>query len=54
MAKSAWLQEVEDDAVRITKQRIATFKEEELVKKEKAAKEAAKVAKKEAAIKGDK
>lgn len=35
MAKSAWLQEVEDDAVRITKQRIKTFKEEQAIKKAK-------------------
>lgn len=44
MAKSAWLQEVEDDAVRITKRRIQDFKEEQEIKKAKATKEAAKVA----------
>jgi hypothetical protein len=35
MAKSAWLQEVEDDAVRITKQRIKVFEEEQAIKKAK-------------------
>ena len=43
MAKSAWLQEVEDDAVRITKRRIQDFKEEQEIRKEKAAKELKKV-----------
>lgn len=45
MAKSPWLQEVEDDANRITLERIATFKAEEARKKAKADAEAAKVAK---------
>jgi hypothetical protein len=48
MAKSAWLQEVEEDAVRITNQRIKVFKEEQEIKKAKAEKEAAKVAAKTA------
>lgn len=48
MAKSPWLQEVEDDAVRITNDRIRTFKEEEARKKAKAEAEAAKVAKADA------
>ena len=51
MAKSAWLQEVEDDAVRITQDRIKNFKEEEARKKAKAEQEAAKVAKAEAVSK---
>ena len=34
MAKSSWLQEVEDDAVRITKRRIQDFREEQEIKKE--------------------
>lgn len=42
MAKSAWLQEVEEDAIRITKRRIQDFKEEQEIKKAKAAKEVAK------------
>jgi hypothetical protein len=37
--KSAWLQEVEEDAIRITKRRIQDFKEEQEIKKAKAAKE---------------
>jgi hypothetical protein len=44
MAKSPWLQEVEDDAVRITRRRIEDFKEEQEIKKAKATKEADKVA----------
>lgn len=45
MAKSPWLQEVEDDANRITLERIKTFNEEQARKKAKAEAEAAKVAK---------
>lgn len=48
MAKSPWLQEVEDDAVRITLERVKTFKEEQARKDAKAEAEAAKVAKVEA------
>ena len=48
MAKSPWLQEVEDDANRITLERIKAFNEEQARKKAKAEAEAAKVAKAEA------
>lgn len=44
MTKSKWLQEVEDDAVRITRRRIQDFKEEQEIKKAKAVEEAKKVA----------
>lgn len=46
MAKSAWLQEVEDDATRITQKRFNDYFEELQYKKEKAATEKV-VAKKE-------
>ncbi|MCK9461420.1 MAG: hypothetical protein M0R80_17455 [Proteobacteria bacterium] len=45
MAKSPWLQEVEDDANRITLERIKANNEEQARKKAKADAEAAKVAK---------
>jgi hypothetical protein len=48
--KSAWLQEVEEDATRITKRRIQDFKEEQEIRKEKAAKELGKKVTAEVAI----
>ena len=43
MAKSAWLQEVEDDAIRITRRRIQDFQEEQEYNKSKDEKKSKKV-----------